>query len=47
MLVVENFGKSTNKAVGEKCFGELTQCTKKGESTELKVIITQAKTIHS
>ena len=28
-LAVENFGESTNKAVGKKYFGELTRFTKK------------------
>ena len=30
-LAVENFGESTNKTVGRKYFGELTQNTKNGE----------------
>ena len=37
MLAMENFGESTNKAVGEKSFGELTRFTKNGESAKSKV----------
>ena len=34
MFAVGNFGESTNKTVGKKYFGEMTQCSKNGKSAK-------------